>query len=350
MAERKAINKYYPPDWDPSKGSVNQFVGQHPLRSRARKLDEGILVVRMALPFSMWCHGCGELLAKGLRFNAEKTKTGNFLNSVPVWNFRLKCRLCSKQWIALRTDPESASYVIVSGARKKLEAEDSDGGGGGAGDDETFGEDIIDMANAPANASSGGKGNRTLRELELAEHRKKRAAQAIDRLASLKRDSDKHWRNADRANSKLRDTFRVGRRQRERNKRESDEIQERMGINVPILPAEATDSIEASVVEYGDNADEATRRKRTRLECAARPLFDTAKRDGKPSLKNRVVRKRLSELDPFASSSIGHFGAPSDLGIKPESPKEPGTNDALARLSLVYGSQSSESSDQHDNG
>ena len=43
------MNKYYPPDWDPSKGSVNKYVGQHPLRDRAKKLSQGILVIRYCL-------------------------------------------------------------------------------------------------------------------------------------------------------------------------------------------------------------------------------------------------------------------------------------------------------------
>lgn len=52
MADRKAQQKYYPPEWDPSKGSINTFRGSHHLRQRASKLKtEGILVVR-CVPFS----------------------------------------------------------------------------------------------------------------------------------------------------------------------------------------------------------------------------------------------------------------------------------------------------------
>ena len=45
-----ADNFYYPPDWTPEAGSLNKFAGAPPgnLGTRAKKLDQGILVIRCA--------------------------------------------------------------------------------------------------------------------------------------------------------------------------------------------------------------------------------------------------------------------------------------------------------------
>ncbi|KAJ1972022.1 hypothetical protein H4R35_004913 [Dimargaris xerosporica] len=122
MAERKAVNKYYPPDWDPTKGTVNQLTGQHPLRERARKLAEGILVVRFELPFPIWCQGCDRHVARGVRFNAEKKTIGRY-HSTPILSFRMKCRLCDNHFV-IQTDPQNAEYVVTEGARRKIETWD----------------------------------------------------------------------------------------------------------------------------------------------------------------------------------------------------------------------------------
>lgn len=67
------MNKWYPSDFDPKKhGSANGYQNTHHLRERARKIDQGILIVRFELPFNIWCLGCNNHIGMGVRYNAEK--------------------------------------------------------------------------------------------------------------------------------------------------------------------------------------------------------------------------------------------------------------------------------------
>eukprot|EP00475_Leptophrys_vorax_P046467 TRINITY_DN9993_c0_g1_i2.p1 TRINITY_DN9993_c0_g1~~TRINITY_DN9993_c0_g1_i2.p1 ORF type:complete len:322 (+),score=103.15 TRINITY_DN9993_c0_g1_i2:1076-2041(+) len=128
MADRKATNKYYPPEWDPSKGSINQFRGQHPLRARARKLEsDGILVVRFEMPFHVWCDGCQRVIGKGVRFNAEKQSAGKYFSST-IWKFTMKCSECSQK-IVIQTDPQNSDFAVISGAHKKTVDYDEESAG-----------------------------------------------------------------------------------------------------------------------------------------------------------------------------------------------------------------------------
>jgi len=117
MAERRASNKYYPIEWDPSKGSINTFVGQHPLRARAAKLDQGIMVIRFELPWSTFCTKCDRLLAKGVRFNADKKKVGNYFTTA-IWSFKMNCPSCSNP-LEVQTDPQNRDYVCVAGLKQR---------------------------------------------------------------------------------------------------------------------------------------------------------------------------------------------------------------------------------------
>lgn len=117
MADRRAVNKYYPPDWDPSKGSINTYKKAHPLRDRARLIDKGILVVRFEMPFSVWCSECDNLIGAGVRFNAEKSKVGSYYTT-PVYQFIMKCHLCGNR-LELHTDPAKFDYIVKKGARRQ---------------------------------------------------------------------------------------------------------------------------------------------------------------------------------------------------------------------------------------
>uniref|UniRef100_A0A1A8EVS9 Probable splicing factor YJU2B n=1 Tax=Nothobranchius korthausae TaxID=1143690 RepID=A0A1A8EVS9_9TELE len=120
MGERKGTNKYYPPDFDPAKhGSLNGYHKTHALRERARKLSQGILIIRFEMPYNIWCDGCKNHIGMGVRYNAEKKKVGNYYTT-PIYRFRMKCHLCVN-YIEMQTDPATCDYVIVSGARRKEE-------------------------------------------------------------------------------------------------------------------------------------------------------------------------------------------------------------------------------------
>lgn len=60
MGERKVLNKYYPPDFDPAKIPRRKMP-----KDRQHK-------VRLMAPFNMRCLTCGEYIYKGKKFNAMK--------------------------------------------------------------------------------------------------------------------------------------------------------------------------------------------------------------------------------------------------------------------------------------
>ncbi|ORY04986.1 DUF572-domain-containing protein [Basidiobolus meristosporus CBS 931.73] len=194
MADRKATNKYYPPDWDPSKGSINKYRGQHPLRERARKLDQGILIVRFELPFNIWCDGCGKHIGAGVRYNAEKKKVGNYY-STPILSFRMRCHLCSS-WIEIQTDPKNSRYVVTSGARQKEETWDPE-------ENETIKlKDEKEARKLSENA---------LFKLEHDVEDKRRADESKTVLSRLQDLNDRLWEDPYTPNQRLRKTFRVSR-------------------------------------------------------------------------------------------------------------------------------------------
>lgn len=101
-------------------GSLNTYLGIHPLQERARKLyTEGKLVVRFEMPFNVWCTNCDKHISKAVRFNAEKQKIGMY-HSTPLWEFTMQCHLCGGEMV-IRTDPKGNTYEMVRGIRRRVE-------------------------------------------------------------------------------------------------------------------------------------------------------------------------------------------------------------------------------------
>ena len=113
LAATKADGFYYPPDWTPEGGSASlarKFNKNGSLGKRANKLHEGKLTVRFEMPYNVGCRRCGQTIARGVRFNAEKRVVGKY-HSTPIYAFTMLTSCCANQ-LEIHTDPKDAEYVI----------------------------------------------------------------------------------------------------------------------------------------------------------------------------------------------------------------------------------------------
>ncbi|KAK3698079.1 Pre-mRNA-splicing factor cwf16 [Vermiconidia calcicola] len=112
MSERKVLQKYYPPDFDPSKIE----------RQRGKKPSSGLKnqQVRLMAPFSMRCTSCGEYVYKGRKFNARKETTEEKYYAITIYRFYIRCTRCSAE-ITFKTDPKNMDYECERGAKRNFE-------------------------------------------------------------------------------------------------------------------------------------------------------------------------------------------------------------------------------------
>lgn len=110
MSERKVLNKYYPPDFDPAK------------IPRMKLPKNRQYTVRLMAPFNMRCKTCGEYIYKGKKFNARKEDAENedYLG-IRIYRFYIKCTRCLQE-ISFKTDPRNTDYEIEEGATRNFMA------------------------------------------------------------------------------------------------------------------------------------------------------------------------------------------------------------------------------------
>ena len=113
MGERKVLNRYIPPDFDPS------IIP----KSYSKRDRNGVIEVRTMLPFSVRCKTCGEYMYKGKKFNSRMEKVeGEKSHYMGIRRFRfyIKCSVCSNE-ISFLTDPKNTDYELESGASRNFE-------------------------------------------------------------------------------------------------------------------------------------------------------------------------------------------------------------------------------------
>lgn len=247
LAAARADNFYYPPEWTPKQGSLNKFHGQHALRERARKLDQGILIIRFEMPFNIWCGGCESMIAKGVRFNAEKKQVGNYY-STKIWSFTMKSACC-KHEIVIQTDPKNCEYVIISGAQRKTEEYDVE-------DAETLVLPVDEERSKLADP---------FYRLEYQEEDLKKKKEAEPVLVRLQRVSDARHSDDYSLNKALRAKLRG---QKKRVAAE-EAASKKMGLGIRLLPSSEEDAASARHVKFAHKFDKNRRDKRALIKSAS---------------------------------------------------------------------------------
>ncbi|KAL2466715.1 Family of unknown function (DUF572) [Abeliophyllum distichum] len=161
MGERKVLNKYYPPDFDPAK------------IPRRRQPKNQQIKVRMMLPMSIRCGTCGNYIYKGTKFNSRKEDViGETYLGIQIFRFYFKCTKCSAE-ITFKTDPQNSDYIVESGASRNFEpwrAED----------------EVIDEETKKRNAEEMGDAMKSLENRTLDSKREMDILAALDEMKSMK--------------------------------------------------------------------------------------------------------------------------------------------------------------------
>lgn len=109
MAERKVLNFYIPPDFNPAH------------MPKGKRTEKNASMVNMMLPFTVRCSTCGEFMYKGKKMNAKKEDIiGQDYLGIRLFRFMMKCVSCST-WFSIRTDPANMDYAVESGVSRNFE-------------------------------------------------------------------------------------------------------------------------------------------------------------------------------------------------------------------------------------
>nr|AAX08765.1 hypothetical protein MGC10471 [Bos taurus] len=298
MGERKGVNKYYPPDFNPEKhGSLNRYHNSHPLRERARKLSQGILIIRFEMPYNIWCDGCKNHIGMGVRYNAEKKKVGNYYTT-PIYRFRMKCHLCVN-YIEMQTDPANCDYVIVSGAQRKEERWDM--------------EDNEQVLTTEHEKKQKLEMDAMFR-LEHGEADRSTLKKALPTLSHIQ-EAQSAWKDDFALNSMLRKRFREKKKAMQEEEERDQALQAKASLAIPLVPETEDDRRLAALLKFHTLDSYEDKQKLKRTEIISRSWFPStpgASASSSSSSKTNSVLKKLAQnrrATPTSSPvTMGHLG------------------------------------------
>lgn len=257
LAATQADGYYVSPEYFTSgqykKKSVSQFNGS---KGHNQYVQKG--VVRFELPYDGFCIACGANAGRGTRFNALKSKAGAYLTS-PIYEFRMKCRICAAVEFVIRTNPKEQGFDYVSGIHKRV-------------------QEFVDAAGVISNTDDGnrlvGSADRnSLERLETFADGKRKAATERDALESLLKVNHQTFGEDASNNAVIRKHFRTDRNEKKARIEEGAKLGWAKGMEV-LSHDRMEDVVAAKSITYSDSKM-TERMKLRRVRCDS--IFSSAK-------------------------------------------------------------------------
>ena len=298
LAATQADGYYVSPEYFTSgqykKKSVNQFNGS---KGHNQYLQKG--VVRFELPYDGFCIACGALAGRGTRFNAVKSKAGAYLTS-PIYEFRMKCRVCAAVEFVIRTNPKEQGFDYVTGIQKRAQ-ECVDAAGV-----------IFDTDND--NRLVGSADRNSLAHLETVADGKRKAATERDALESLLKVNCKTFGEDFSNNSFIRKHFRKDRHQKKARMDQGAKLGWAKGMEV-LADDNMEDVVAAKSITYSDG--KMTEQKILRhVRCDS--IFCSAKRSVIVGPKTQLVpsQEHLGQGSWGKSTSVKQEATPENVASR----------------------------------
>jgi len=290
--ERKALNKYYPPDFDPRK--IPKVKGP---RNRQ-------YVIRVMAPFNMQCNTCGTYVYKGKKFNARReTVEDEDYMGLFIFRFYIRCPGCLAE-ITFKTDLKNCDYAAEHGSKRLFEADKA----------------LREMEKEKEQQEEEDKQN-AMKQLEKRTKMSRFEMEAIERLEEIR--EIKHREGKIDYESAIAEVTKKQRDDLERQEREDDEYVKRLFAkdgNKGIKRLHDDDDDDSSSEEEEEEIDDtgpSTSASSSSRVFAGDPLGSidkdrlpsTSKKPTKPELNQRkllagiVVKKNKPSIDTTTVSS-----------------------------------------------
>ncbi|RPB29564.1 DUF572-domain-containing protein [Terfezia boudieri ATCC MYA-4762] len=242
------------------------------------------LTVRFEMPFNIVCNHCQGHIAQGVRFNAEKTKVGNYY-STPIWAFKIKHTTCSGV-IVIQTDPKNTAYVVTEGGKKQHEGTDEPGA----------------VIKTKSEEEEGVMG-----KLEKQAENERIKKESGTRIEELWRLQEKQWADPYEHSKKMRKIFRTERNRLQTQAANAAALQDKLSLGIDLLPETEEDAAAAKMIDFGEaSAGEDAMEEKVREVLEGRALFDAARERSRDKEKERRERREERERRKTMTKSQIH--------------------------------------------